>query len=116
MVTRRSSIAVTCSCATAISSWLAISRTPPAATSPPPTVGAPIPGGAERRDILPVEAAGKPGFDFTFFRPIGGAVTAGQGQSGFDRKMRLRAKYDGMDVGALKAAARDNLARAVRMP
>jgi hypothetical protein len=86
------------------------------ATSPPPPVSLAVPSGAtERRDVLPVDAPGKPGFDFTFFKPIGNAITAGQGQSGFTRKMQLHAKYDGMSVDALKAAARDNLARAIRM-
>ena len=87
------------------------------AKSPPPPVSLPVPSGAvERRDILPVDAPGNPGFDFTFFKPVGNAITVGQGQSDFNRKMRLRAKYDGMDVDSLKAAARDNLVRAIRMP
>lgn len=77
---------------------------------PPPT------SGAERRDILPVATASDPGFDFSFFRAIRGSVTVGKGQSDFQRKMALRAKYDGMDVSALKVAARDNLSRALRMP
>lgn len=87
------------------------------ATSPAPPVNLPVPSGpAERRDILPVDAPGKPGFDFTSFKPIDRAITVGQGQSDFHRKMRLRAKYDGMSVDALKTAARDNLVRAIRMP
>jgi hypothetical protein len=84
--------------------------------SPPPAVNLPIVSGAdERRDILPVDAPGNPGFDFTFFTPIGNSTTVGRGQSDFNRKMRLRAKYDGMSLAALKIAARDNLARAIRM-
>lgn len=87
------------------------------AVSPPPAVKLPPPtSGAERRDILPVATASDPGFDFSFFRAIGGSVIVGKGQSDFQRKMELRAKYDGMDVNALKVAARDNLSRAVRMP
>jgi len=87
------------------------------AVSPPPAVNLPPPtSGAERRDILPVATASDPGFDFSFFRAIGGSVTVGKGQSGFQRKMALRAKYDAMDVNALKVAARDNLSRALRMP
>jgi hypothetical protein len=87
------------------------------AVSPPPAVNIPSPtSGAERRDILPVATASDPGFDFSFFSAIGGSVTVGKGQSDFRRKMALRAKYDAMDVSALKAAARDNLSRAVRMP
>jgi hypothetical protein len=87
------------------------------AVSPPPAVNLPPPtSGAERRDILPVATASTPGFDFSFFRAIGGSVTVGKGQSDFQRKMLLRAKYDAMDVSALKVAARDNLSRALRMP
>ncbi|MGH8491059.1 MAG: hypothetical protein ACREXS_19875 [Gammaproteobacteria bacterium] len=87
------------------------------AVSPPPAVNLlPPTSGAERRDILPVATASDPGFDFSFFRAIGGSVTVGKGQSDFQRKMALRAKYDGMDVSALQVAARDNLSRALRMP
>jgi len=87
------------------------------AVSPPPAVNIPSPtSGVERRDILPVAKAGDPGFDFSFFSAIGGSVNMGKGQSDFRRKMALRTKYDAMDVSALKAAVRDNLSRAVRMP
>jgi hypothetical protein len=84
------------------------------ASSPPP-VTAPAPGpGAERRDLLPLASAGEPGFDFTHFKAIGASLTVGKDQSDFRRKAALRAKYDTMDVNALKAAARDNLRRALR--
>ncbi|MGH7945670.1 MAG: hypothetical protein ACREF9_11755 [Opitutaceae bacterium] len=84
--------------------------TPPPVTRPAPT------SGAERRDLLPPASPTAPGFDFSFFRSIGGAVTAGFGQSTFERKMALHAKYDTMNIAALEKAARDNLQRAVRAP
>ena len=87
------------------------------ATSPPPPVNAPVPvPGQERRDIVPPQKANDPGFDFSFFKAIGRSVTVGKGQSDFQRKVALRSKYDAMGVSALKAAARDNLLRALRMP
>lgn len=55
-------------------------------------------------------------FDFSNFQAIGPSVTMGKGQSDRNRKVVLRAKYDGMSESALKAAMRDNLLRALRMP
>lgn len=87
-----------------------------APASPPPVGLAPPTSGPERRDLPPPAKPSDPGFDFSFFRSIGGAITVGRGQSDFKRKMALRAKYDALDVAGLEGAARDNLQRAVRMP
>jgi hypothetical protein len=85
------------------------------APSVPPPVNAPVPApGPEKRDIALVDASG--GFHFSHFRQTGAAVSVGKGQSNTARKQALRSKYDGMDISALKAAARDNLLRATRMP
>ena len=66
--------------------------------------------------MVPPQKANDPGFDFSFFKAIGRSVTVGKGQSDFQRKVALRSTYDAMGVSALKAAARDNLLRALRMP
>jgi hypothetical protein len=79
----------------------------------PPPVDAPLPTGDERRDVVSVGDEG--GFHFVHFKQVGSLPTKGRGQSDHRRKRLLRDKYDAMTIVQLKAAARDNLIRAVRM-
>jgi hypothetical protein len=82
----------------------------------PPPVDARLPSlGPEFRDVALEESNGR-GFHFRNFRQLGSSVGVGRGQSDLRRKMALRTKYDRMSVDELKAAARDNLVRALRMP
>jgi len=66
----------------------------------PPPVNAALPKGPKRREL--------DNFDFSNFDAAG--------QSDISRKEKLRAKYDKLNVNALRQAARDNLQRALRMP
>jgi outer membrane protein OmpA-like peptidoglycan-associated protein len=75
----------------------------------PPPVGAPLP--AKR---WPPKTALGP-YDALNFKPVGGAVLRGVGQSDSARKNALRAKYNNMTFLQLRRAYAENLLRAQNM-
>jgi len=77
--------------------------------APPPPVGAPLP--AKR---WPPKTALGP-YDALNFKPVGGAVLRGVGQSDSARKNALRAKYNNMTFLQLRSAYAENLLRAQNM-
>ncbi|GEM_PF-5188572 len=88
----------------------------PAAVSPPPAVGAPLPA-------CPLDALGRPrarralsSYRNANFRASGASPTVGAGQSSPARKRALAAKYAPANLATLQREARDNLLRAQCMP
>lgn len=75
----------------------------------PPPVGAPLPAKQwpPKTDLGPYDALN--------FKPVGGAVLRGVGQSGSARKNALRAKYNNMTFLQLRDAYAGNLLRAQNM-
>jgi OmpA family len=88
----------------------------PAAVSPPPAVGAPLPAcplDAQRRRRA---RRGLSSYRNANFRATGASPTVGAGQSSPARKRALAAKYASANLAVLQRAAQANLLRAQCMP